>query len=103
MYSGGVIYESLNLTKKTDADRILTEISTMATDAIDCFIQVRDDMEYGEDGFEEKILSDPLMLNEVDIQKGIISFLYQRDNVDVEDILTLLHLQNNNKTGNLNF
>ena len=103
MYSGGIIYESLNLINKTDTDKILIDISTMATDAVDCFIQVRDNMEYGEDGFEEKILSDPIMLAEVEIQKGIINFLYQRDKIDQDDILTLLELQNNNKTGSLNF
>jgi hypothetical protein len=75
MYSSGVIYESVNLLKGLDTSRILDDISTMSTDAVDLFIHERDDMDYDEPYFEEKILRDPLMKQEVSIQKGSIKFL----------------------------
>ena len=101
MYSGGIIYESTNLVKHSDIDRILHEISTMAIDAVDCFIQVRDDMNYDDENFEEKILNDPLMRSEIAIQKGVIDFLIQSKDIDLKDIETLLRLQESNKRGDL--
>ena len=72
MCSGGVIFESVNLLRQADPSKCLSDISTMVTDAIDCFIQVRDDLEYGEADFEEKITNDPLMQGEIASQVGII-------------------------------
>ena len=96
MYSGGVIYESINLLKKTDADKILTDIATMSTDAIDCFIQIRDDMDYDDEGFEEKILNDTIMQTEITLQKGIISYLSKVGMIETSDIDTLTQLQQSN-------
>jgi uncharacterized protein YjaG (DUF416 family) len=93
MYSGGVIYESINLLKKTPNSLILTDISTMITDAIDCFIQERDDMDYADPFFEEKIQNDTLMKNEISIQKGIVNYLLKIKNVEPEDIILLSDLQ----------
>ncbi|HYH14189.1 MAG TPA: DUF416 family protein [Flavisolibacter sp.] len=93
MYSCGVVYESVNLLRKTDTDRILRAISTMITDAIDCFIQERDDMDYSEENFEQKIFNDSLMQTELGIQKGIISYLEKVDHIEQSDINTLLQLQ----------
>jgi uncharacterized protein YjaG (DUF416 family) len=93
MYSGGVIFESINLFKKKLSNQIILDISTMSTDAIDCFIQERDDMDYADPNFEEKILNDSLMQTEVEIQKGVISYLMKVKYVDTADIATLLKLQ----------
>ena len=93
MYSAGVIYESINLLRRTDVSRILTDISTMCTDAVDLFIQERDDMDYDEEDFEIKILNDSLMQTELSIQKGIILYLQKVDQLNEFDITTLLQLQ----------
>jgi uncharacterized protein YjaG (DUF416 family) len=103
MYSGGVIYESVNLLKKTGIEKILSDIATMSTDAIDCFIQERDDMDYEDEGFEEKILNDTLMQTEIALQKGIISYLSKIDKIEVSDIDTLIQMQKNNIKGTLSF
>ncbi len=95
MYSCGVIYESVNLLKGNDIHRILSDIVTMSRDIIDCFIQERDDLDYGDPGFEEKIANDPLMQAEIQLQKGIIAYLHKIARVDSSDVETLLELQNN--------
>jgi len=93
MYSGGIIYESVNLLKKTEIEKKLTDIVTMSTDAIDCFIQVRDDMDFEDESFEEKILNHPLMQTERFLQNGIISYLNKIDTITLSDVNTLLQLQ----------
>lgn len=93
MNAAGVIYESVNLLKQTDISRILDDISTMCIDAIDLFIQERDDMDYNDAHFEEKILNDSLMQNEISIQKGIISYLAKIRDLNSSDIDILLKLQ----------
>jgi uncharacterized protein YjaG (DUF416 family) len=94
MYSGGIIYEGVNLLKNPSNEKILKDISTMSTDAIDCFIQERDNMDYDDDDFEEKIINDDLMKTEIKIQTGIISYLKSIDNnVEPSDIQTLLRIQ----------
>lgn len=100
MYSAGIIYESLNLLKLADISRILNDISTMCTDAIDLFIQVRDNMDYDDDGFESNILNNILMQTEISIQKGCIRYLQKIDHLNESDINTLLLLQTNG-TGTL--
>jgi len=97
MNSGGVIYESINLLKQQDTRRILIDISTMVTDAIDCFIQVRDDMDYDDPEFEEKIEQDPIMKTEVAIQNGIIKYLNSIAKAEPSDVETLLRLQEYSK------
>jgi uncharacterized protein YjaG (DUF416 family) len=93
MYSAGVIYESLNLLKQADISRVLSDISSMSIDAVDLFIQERDDMDYNEDDFEAKILNDPLMQEEMAIQKGTIAYLHSVQALNESDIKNLLHLQ----------
>ena len=100
MYSAGIVYESISLLKLTDIPRILNDISTMCTDAIDLFIQERDNMDYDEDDFEAKILNDSLMQTELSIQKGSIAYLQKIDQLNASDINTLLQLQKNG-TGTL--
>lgn len=100
MNAAGVIYESVNLIKQKDVSRILDDISTMCTNAIDLFIQERDDMDYDDPEFETKILNDYLMQQEISIQRGIITYLSKIDKLSTSDIDTLLDLQKNG-TGTL--
>lgn len=93
MYSSIIVCESVNILKGDEVDRILSDISTIATDAIDCFIQTRDDMHYGDPQFEEHIINDPVMQAEIGIQKGIISYMEKIKSLDESDIETLLELQ----------
>ena len=98
MYSGGVVYESINLLKKTGTDKILIDIATMSTDAIDCFIQERDDLDYKDGDLEKKILTDSLMQTEIELQKGIISYLSKIDKIEPSDINTLIQFQENKRS-----
>ncbi|MET0571343.1 MAG: DUF416 family protein [Pedobacter agri] len=102
MYSGGIVYESVNLLKGPDVSKVLIDISDMAINIIDCYIQERDNMDYEDEYFEEKILSDGSMQSELSIQKGIISYLTRIESIEPSDIDTLLELQNNNGRGMFN-
>jgi uncharacterized protein YjaG (DUF416 family) len=93
MYSSGIVYESVNLIKQLEVSRILDDISTMCTDAVDLFIQERDDMDYEDPEFETKISNDHLMKQEIAIQKGIITYLSKINEISISDINTLLELQ----------
>lgn len=96
MYSGGIIYESVNLLKNKNNSKILLDISTMSIDIVDSFIQERDDMQFEDQDFEKKIARDPLMQSEIKRQKGIISFLAEIGKIDHADIETLRQLQGDN-------
>jgi uncharacterized protein YjaG (DUF416 family) len=96
MYTSGIIYESTNLILLKDIERILEDISTMCTDAVDLFIQERDDMDYDQDNFEAKILIDPLMQSELRIQRGTVTYLKKIDRINEADINILLKLQEEN-------
>lgn len=91
--SGAIVYESIVLLKKEDTKTSLTGISTTATNLIDCFIQTRDEMDYGDVDFEEKILNDTVMQKEIAIQNGIISYLGRIGKVEPSDMETLMQLQ----------
>jgi uncharacterized protein YjaG (DUF416 family) len=96
-----VIIETLNFLADKKTSR-LHDISTMATDTADMYIQDIDALDYNTDkDFQEKIDNHPLMKKEVATQKGVISFLYNSKDIDFEDIQTLLHLQENNQKGSL--
>jgi len=95
--SGGTIYESLNLLKKTDVNRILNEVSDYPITALDCYIQVRDDMDYNDKDFESKIANDPLMQTEIAVQEAIIAYLDKIQVINESDIKTLIKLQGNNR------
>jgi hypothetical protein len=69
MYSFGVVHESLSLIKDNDVDRVLNDISTMVINAIDVYIQERDNMDYSLPNFEQIIQDDMLMRKETSIQK----------------------------------
>lgn len=93
----GAILETLNFLVDHLTAR-LDNISTMATDTIDMYIQEKDNLDYNNDeNFQQKIDDHPLMIKEISIQKGIISYLSRIDNIQISDITTLVHLQENNK------
>lgn len=97
-----VTIETLNFLIDKQNSR-LDDISTMATDTADMYIQEIENLDYNNDPFfQKKIDSHPLMKKEIDIQKGIINFLTQRKSIDIDDIQILLTLQENNKKGSLN-
>ncbi|MFT3677221.1 MAG: DUF416 family protein [Chitinophagaceae bacterium] len=80
----------------------LKDISTVATDSVDMYIQELESLDFNADkDFQTKIDSHPLMQREVAIQTGIINYLSSRKSIDLEDINTLLSLQENNGKGNL--
>ncbi|WP_341836416.1 DUF416 family protein [Chitinophaga pollutisoli] len=86
---------------KSPNDQLIKDISTMATDSVDMYIQESDDMDYSDKDFEQKITNHPLMQKELKIQNGIASYLNKIEKVTPEDIDTLLQLQDNNGKGNL--
>ena len=97
-----VAIEALNFLIDKGSSR-LDDISTIATDTADMYIQEIENLDYSTDpSFQHKIDLHPLMKKEIATQKGIIDFLSRRKNIDVEDIHTLLSLQENNKKGSLN-
>jgi uncharacterized protein YjaG (DUF416 family) len=98
----GVVYESLNFLLDKNTSR-LDSISTMATDTVDMYIQETEKLDYNTDAdFQKKIDTHPLMVKEIEVQKGIITFLSNQFSIDSEDIQTLIHLQDSNKKSNLN-
>ena len=91
------IIEALNYLLDKQTSR-LNNISTMATDTADMYIQQKEDLDYNNDkDFQKKIDSHPIMQKEVLIQKGIISYLLKINNLQPVDIDTLIQLQENNK------
>lgn len=100
--AGTAIIESLNFLVDGSGSR-LDDISTMATDTADMYIQEIESLDYNTDSsFQKKIDTHPLMTTEITTQKGIIDFLTHSKDIDIEDIQTLLLLQENNKKGSLN-
>lgn len=80
----------------------IDDISTFATDTVNMFIHVKYDLDFNTDKeFEQKIFNHPLMQKELNIQKGIISYLSKVQNIEQSDINTLLDLQANNGKGNI--
>ena len=92
-----VIIEALNFLIDKQLPR-LDDISTMATDTADMYIQDKEALDYNTDiHFQQKIDDHPLMIKEIAIQKGIISYLANINNIELSDIDTLLELQGNKK------
>ena len=81
----------------------LSDISTFATDTVDMYISSRDDMDFNTDKyFEQKILADPLMQREINVQNGIVDYLARIDKIELADIHNLLELQLNDSKSNIN-
>jgi uncharacterized protein YjaG (DUF416 family) len=93
----GVIYEALNFLVDNQTSR-LADISTMATDTGDMYIQDKEELDFNSDkNFQKKIDTHPLMIKEIATQKGIISYLSSIDKLLPSDIDTLTQLQENNR------
>lgn len=69
--AGVSICEALELIQDGDVAHAVTA-GSQARDTVDMFIQDRDDMDYKDPLFEEKILSDPLMVRELHHQKATL-------------------------------
>jgi uncharacterized protein YjaG (DUF416 family) len=76
----------------------LENISTVATDTVAMYIHDTNNLDPNTDpNFQQKINSNPLVIKEIAIQKGIISYLSKIDHLQYSDISTLIQLQENNK------
>jgi uncharacterized protein YjaG (DUF416 family) len=92
-----VIFETLNFLVDKDLQR-LRDISVMATDSADMYIQEIEDLDFNNDkDFQLKINSHPLMKRELIMQQGIISYLSSINDLEPGDLQTLIQLQDNNK------
>lgn len=91
---GVMIYETLHIIQGNTEYKSVKDISTAATDNVDMIVQVAESWEYGDENFEQKILSHPLMVEEVDIQNEIIVYLEKIDTVGKRDFLILEEMQN---------
>lgn len=98
MYCGGIIHESLTICKRhsENYDLILKGIVSLILNAVDCFIQERDNMDYEDEFFEEKILADPVMFNEIKLQNDIISYLESIKDFDESHLQYLITMQQAN-------
>lgn len=95
--ASAAIIESLNFLVDKQTSR-LDDISTMATDTADMYIQDVENLDYNTDKhFQQKIDTHPLMIKEISMQKGIISYLAKIKNIEPLDISTLLQLEENNR------
>lgn len=78
-------------------DSRIKDISTVAIDSVHMYIQEFESLDFNTDkNFQKKIYSHPLMVREIAIQTGIINYLSNCNSIDLEDINTLLRLQENN-------
>ncbi len=97
-----VIIDSLNFIFDENTSR-LVDISTMAFDTVDMFIQERDNLDFNVDmEFENKIQNDKLYKTEENIQIGIINYLTKIDSITEDDLNELNKLQKSG-TGNINY
>jgi uncharacterized protein YjaG (DUF416 family) len=93
--------DSLHFLIDMDFQRI-EAVSSYATDTASMYIQDKEELDYNSDkNFQSKIDSHPLMKKEIEIQSGIITFLYGTKKIDSEDIKTLLLLQEIDKKGSV--
>ncbi|MFL9484504.1 DUF416 family protein [Chitinophagaceae bacterium LWZ2-11] len=81
---------------------VLETISSYATDSVDMYIREINDIDAQDPNLIQIIETDTLMIRELSIQQGIITFLGKTKNLNYEDIQTLLELQGNKSRSNLN-
>lgn len=79
----------------------LEDISNAATDSIHMFLQSKLSLDYLSPDFENIIMQHPLMIQEVHIQEGVITYLSKIDKIEEEDLETLLAMQDQEGKGNL--
>jgi len=95
------IMETLDFLIDKEFKRII-DVSTFAIETIVMYLIDSLGLDINLDrNFMDKINKCPLMTKELNIQLGIISFLENTKKLDVEDLRTLLHLQENNGNGSL--
>jgi hypothetical protein len=93
MYFTIVIGEGIKICNNvSNSESILNSMIQEYINALDCYIQVRDDMDYEDKDFEETILSDSLMVGEENLQNHIIDFLRNNEINDV-NLRSLISLQ----------
>lgn len=95
-----VVIEAINFFNTPDFSKI-EDISTIAIDSVDMYIQEIYNLDFNKDAeFQRKIDTHPLMIREIEVQKGIISYLEKIKTIERADISTLLMLQGSD-LGNL--
>ena len=96
-----VVAETLDFLIDKKSSR-LKDILTFATDTVYMYIQELESLDFNSDkDFQKKIDLHPLMQKELSIQTGIVRYLSKSKNIDIDDINTLLNLQDNNGKGSL--
>jgi hypothetical protein len=75
--AGSAVLETLRLCLDGDQQRAV-DVASFARDTVDMFIQERDDMDYDDPRFEERIAEDPLMLRELGKQQADLELLQHR-------------------------
>jgi len=96
-----VLFESLNFLVDHLQKR-LTTISTLAIDSVDMYIQEIENLDFSIDkDFQWKIDNHPLMKQEKAIQSGLIKYLNTIKDLQIDDLNTLISLQNSDKHSNL--
>ena len=90
----GVLFlTAIRMLIENNREAWLGDISTLLTDAVDAYVVEKNDLDYGDENFEEIIASDPLMVGEINAQNGIISYLKSKTVIDQSDIDYLLNWQ----------
>lgn len=87
--AGGAIHETLNCCLDSKSEHIV-DVASFARDSVDMFIQERDNMDYSEINFEEKILNDFLMQNELQRQEREVELLMNQNILNEQFINNVL-------------
>ncbi|UYQ91178.1 YjaG family protein [Chitinophaga horti] len=95
-----VIFHTLDFMSDQNAAS-LEDISNAATDSVHIYIQENLSLNFQSPDFENIILQHPLMLQEVHIQEGIITYLSKIGEVEEDDLETLMAMQDKEGKGNL--
>ncbi|ULO09536.1 DUF416 family protein [Paenibacillus sp. 19GGS1-52] len=72
--AGGAIHETLKCCLDGKAEHIV-DVASFARDSLDKYIQEKNDLQYSDPSFEERILNDPLMQRELQRQKKELNLL----------------------------
>lgn len=72
--AANAVHESLQCTTRPDPKHA-AEVASFARDTVDMFIQVRDQMQFGQPNYEGHIQADPLMVRELDRQQSALRWL----------------------------
>lgn len=99
--AGVSIIETLESMIVKDRDR-LSDVSKSAVETVYMYIQEIENLDYQNDEeFDIKMDNHPLMKKEVQIQQGIITYLFNSSKINYDDVNTLLQLQDKIGIGNL--